>query len=707
MISPAQERTVRFGLFEVDLVTSELFKVGRKVELERQPFVVLTLLLKARGELVTRNELQTALWPDGSFVDFNQGLNVAVKKLRDALGDSSENPRFIETLSRRGYRFIAPADWAQRTKTDEVSQPEAERRSLWPWIWAAVSLALVAAVLFYWRTHSSVSSDIANLELSPTPLTSYPGFERSPALSPDGKQVAFSWDGERQDNPDIYVKLLHMGNPVRLTTDPRSDEMPVWAPDGRRIAFVRTEKPPRRAATIRVIPAFGGPERELVELAPGECYTYGTLSWSPDGDWLAFADKGKPDDPFALYMLSLQTGEKRKITSVDPGLYGDAVPAFSPDGLSLAFARLTDYSVGDVFVMPLTGGQPRQLTRDHAGIFGLSWTADGTHLVFSSDRTGDARLWRIATSGGTPTPLLGISGSDITRGVSVRGDRLIFAREISDENIWRIRIQGARMIGPPKQLISSTRDDMNPQPSPDGKRIAFVSNRSGSLEIWASDSDGLNPMQLTSIGHGTNAWPTWSPDGAFLAFNSNISGDWEIYIVDSQGGKPRTLTTGASADSAPSWSPNGKWIYYQSNRSGTFQIWRIPARGGVALQVTKRGGSRPAVTADGKLVYYARADGIWRVPADGGEETLVLGGVPEPDAGHWVAANGGLYFLARTGTRATLDFLNLKTNRISPIMPVEKSWDVSALAVSPDGRSLLFDQIDQSGSDLMFVENFR
>jgi Tol biopolymer transport system component/DNA-binding winged helix-turn-helix (wHTH) protein len=705
MVTAAQQRTVRFGRFEVDLFTAELFKAGRKVDLERQPFLVLALLLKRRGELVTRDELRAALWPDGSFVDFNQGLNVAVKKLRDALGDSSENPRFIETLSRRGYRFIAPIDWVQDKTADQVSQPEATQQSLSPWMWAGAMLALATAILLYWRVGSSRSSDTANLELRPTPLTSYPGFERSPALSPDGRQVAFSWDGEGQNNSHIYLKLLDTANPVRLTKDPASDDMPTWAPDGRKIAFVRTEK--SRRSAIRVIPALGGPEREVAELAPGECYTYGTLSWSPDGEWLAFADKDKPIDPFTLYMVSVATGEKRKITYVNKDLYGDALPAFSPDGHSLAFVRLKDYSVGDIYLRSLGGGQVRPLTHDGAGVFGLSWTADSKDLVFSSDRAGDARLWRIASSGGTPQPLLGISGPDAARGVSVRGHTLVFGRESSDQNIWRLPVQGPKMTGPPKQLSVSTRDDMNPQPSPDGKRIAFSSNRSGSLEIWVSDSDGLNPMQVTSIGRGTNVWATWSPDGRFLAFNSNISGNWGIYVVDSRGGRPRALTTRASEDAAPSWSRDGRWIYYQSNRSGTLQIWRISPQGGTPLQVTKSGGSRPAVSGDNKFIYYARSGGIWRVPADGGEEISVLSGIPDAEAGHWVAANGGLYFLGHQDSRAVLNFMNFKTRRISPIMLVEKPWDVSALAVSPDGRSLLYDQIDQSGSDLMFVEKFR
>ena len=137
------------------------------------------------------------------------------------------------------------------------------------------------------------------------------------------------------------------------------------------------------------------------------------------------------------------------------------------------------------------------------------------------------------------------------------------------------------------------------------------------------------------------------------------------------------------------------------------QLWRIPSQGGAPTQVTSRGGLRPAVSQDGKAIYYARGDEIWCVPADGGEEMLVLTGVAGAEFAHWAPANGGLYFRAREDTPATLNFMNFKDGRITPIMRIEKAWDVGAIAVSPDGRYLLFNQIDQSGGDLMGVENFR
>jgi Tol biopolymer transport system component len=493
---------------------------------------------------------------------------------------------------------------------------------------------------------------------------------------------------------------------TRLTTDRAEDDAPAWSPDGRKIAFVRTNRssPPRSA--IYVVPAAGGPERRVAELMPSECYPFGTLSWSRDGQWLAFSDKTSHDGPFALYMISLETGEQRKLTSVNPGLYGDAVPAFSPDGLSLAFVRLSTSSIGELYVVSRIGGQPRRLTNDAAGVFGLAWNRASTELVFCSGRSGEARLWRIAASGGTPQPLTGISGSDLCTGVSQAGNRLVFAHPISDQNIWRVGIEGAKMIRPPEQLISSTRDDTNPQPSPDGTRVAFSSNRSGAMELWVSDSDGKRQIQLTNFGKGVSSWPTWSPDGNFIAFNSDTTGHLNIFAIDAQGGSPRRLTTDAE-NAAPSWSRDGRWIYYISNRTGTLQIWKIAPRGGVPIQVTKGGGSWPAVSPDGKLVYYARGEEIWRVPADGGDEVRALGDVPEAGSAHWVPAKGGIYFRTQKGANAVLRFFDFSTSRTADVMPVTKPWDVSALAASSDGRWLLFDQIDQSGSDLMLIENLR
>ncbi len=175
-------------------------------------------------------------------------------------------------------------------------------------------------------------------------------------------------------------------------------------------------------------------------------------------------------------------------------------------------------------------------------------------------------------------------------------------------------------------LISSTRDDSNPQYSPDGRRIAFASNRSGAWEIWVCNRDGSGPVRLTNFGTGVSAWPSWSPDGKRITFNSNGigKGTYQLFTLSAQGRPAHQLTTEPGDNSSPSWSTDG-WIYFQSDRDGEMQIWKIPETGGAAVRVTKHGGRIPAATSDGKFVSTRRA-------------RMRCGALPRPEEPRWNAA---------------------------------------------------------------------
>lgn len=258
--TPVSPNAIRFGLFEADLSAGELRKRGRKIPLQDQPFRVLTLLLQRPGELVSRQEFQSALWPGDTFVEFDEGLNKAIQKLRQALDDSSDNPRFIETLPRKGYRFIAPVD-GSTTIPPAAAPVKRPGTNLLPWmLFAIVSVALLVLVGTYFR----VLRPVARPMQKTVPLTRYPGRQVTPAFSPDGKQVAFAWDGENGENLDIYVKLVDAGEPLRLTTNPAPEYTPAWSPDGRYIAFCRELSDHDE---ILMIPSLGGAERKLGESA--------------------------------------------------------------------------------------------------------------------------------------------------------------------------------------------------------------------------------------------------------------------------------------------------------------------------------------------------------------------------------------------------------------------------------------------------------
>ena len=718
---PATPTSVRFGIFEVDLAAAELRKRGRKVALQEQPFQVLALLLEHAGEVVTREELQIALWPADTFVEFDQGVNTAIKKIRQALGDSAENPRFVETLPRKGYRFIAPV------APIEAAVPAPRRRS--PWILAVLGFVAILAAAAGW-----VIGRVPPQEgpVTPVPLTSYPGQELHPSFSPDGNRVAFAWNGEARDNFDIYVKQIGTERPLRLTTDPAKDFGPAWSPDGRFIAFGRLLA--LLKAGIFVIPAIGGPERKVAETTPPREGLAGPfLAWSPDSKLLVISERAGPETasfspnlpgaygthPFSLFLLSVDTGEKRRLTFPSSGSMADAGPAFSPDGRSLAFVRDSALGVSDVYVLALSSdlhpaGEPHRLTSWNRFVTSPAWTPDGSEIIAASGNRRTCHLWRLPVSGSAPPRVLEFAGDHADFAAVSRTGRLAYSESSLDSNIWRAELSGAAgTSGRPERFIASTRLDSFPQYSPDGKRILYLSDRGGSLEVWVSNQDGSNPMQVTSMNGPAVGAPHWSPDGENIIFDSNRAGRWDVYVISAAGGAPKRLTDHPADDACGSWSRDGRWIYFMSTRSGDPQIWKMPAGGGPAVQMTKRGGYVGIESPDGKFLYYSvRAGegerngmgGLMRMPVDGGEAVPVLASVTFYN---FAVVRDGIYFIPRADAdgQHSVHFLSFTTGRSRPVVALTGAV-VPGLSVSPDGRTILFSQIDERRSDLMLVENF-
>lgn len=234
----------QFGIFELNPHTRELRKLGVKLKLQGQPLQILVLLLEHPGEIVTREEIQKWLWPLDTYVDFDKAINSAMRKLRDALGDSADNPRFIETVARRGYRFIAPVlrpvavgrDQAITGTSKEQIEPAVPKDHFrWAVPAAIAGMALAGIGLGVWIAKNKATQPPA----PPAPLTSYAGFQLFPSFSPDGTRVAFSWGDPGKQPSNIYVKMIGPGQPLRLTRNPSGDFAPVWSPDGRFIAFLR------------------------------------------------------------------------------------------------------------------------------------------------------------------------------------------------------------------------------------------------------------------------------------------------------------------------------------------------------------------------------------------------------------------------------------------------------------------------------------
>lgn len=568
-----------------------------------------------------------------------------------------------------------------------------------------VALSALAYGLYVWRGRPSMRTSAFKI----APFTSFPGNKGQPAFSRDGKQLAFSWNGDQEKNFDVYVKLINEGSPLRLTTDPLPDLSPTWSPDGAHIAFIRVAPGQR---TLITIPTLGGAERKLFASPDVR-----DPDWSPDGKYVAVADSETAGDLPSIYLISSEDGARKRLTQTPAQFNGDRNPKFSPDGNWVAFIRSSNFAVEDVYIIPSSGGEPRRLTNDGRELSGLDWTADGREIVFSSKRGGGYGLWRISIDGGPPEPLPGAGDNARQPTVSRQGNYLAYLFDGSDANIWRAPGPNAKnKTLAPRKLIESTRNEGSPRYSPDGKEIAFASDRTGGTEVWVCDSEGHNPVQLTNFGGHAGA-ARWSPDGKAIVLDARPEGSSDIYVVGADGGAPRRVTNEPSADILPVWSRDGRWIYFGSDRSGDWKIWRVPAAGGTAEPITKDVGYGP-LEADDRFVYYTRSSGVtakganepgvWRVPLDGGEEVRIIDrGLPGTLS---VISDGIANFSAQSQPNPTIDFYSFATGKWTTLLSIERANAIGfagRLALSPDGQWVIYSRTDQTVNDIMLVENFR
>ena len=727
----------RFGVFELDVCRGELRKYGVRIKLQQQPLQILALLLERPGDLVTREEITKRLWPDDTYGAFDSAINSSIRKLREALGDTVENPRFLQTHSRRGYRFIAPVSNqsplasasgdglgnAQARAGKQVTSTKPFRLLSWPMAVTISGFCVIGVALLFWFHRSRLDTGTGGELLTAVPFTSYPGYQVLPAFSPDGSRVAFSWQKLGTSQPEVYLKLMGAGEPVQVSA--KGGFGPVWSPDGRFLAYLRPinavadEESPLTHAAIVVTPALAGHEREVTRISGflGDISRFGwsipapLIAWSANGHWLLTLDQGTGGaEPLAMVRVSVDAGEKRPLTLPSSIGWNHGGLALSPDGKRLAFTEDSGFWARDIYVVPVSNdfsfmAKPKRITFDRKAIAGLAWSGDSKHLIFSSHRSGKLQLWKIAAEPGSVPIRLGLTDDQVTDlAVSHDGRHLLYAHDRDDQNIWRVSLKDGR-LSRASSFIASTRRDTQARYSRDGKRIAFESNRSGNEEVWVCNADGSHPVQLTDLGNAWAGAPSWSPDGKQIAFAANAAGEWDIYTVNSDGGKPRRLTYAGADESWPIWSRDGHWMYYFSNRSKKRQIWKIRVSGGPEVQVTTQGGLWSNDSVDGKHLYYVNETGLWKMPISGGSEVNIA------RSSSFVPAEEGLFFVDAQkdkdlSTSFPLSLLNFKTQerRIVGTLPGPLGWNIE---ISPDSHSILYAKFDHSGSELMLVDNFR
>jgi Tol biopolymer transport system component/DNA-binding winged helix-turn-helix (wHTH) protein len=736
-VQTPSDTAYQFGQFEVNPASGELFKNGKRVRLQEQPFRLLVVLLENAGEVVTREDLRSRIWKEDTFVDFDGSLRVAVRKLREALDDDAEKPRFVETIPRRGYRFIAPEIFTESAhgigelgaspSSAETAAPDEGRigaplvhRSNWSrrWMLASVLLLIVVAgIAIAFRTFRQQRPQEQGA-LTVIPFTASPGVATSPAFSPDGSRIAFAWNGDPKGAAkgfDLYVKALGSETLLRLTQHPSESISPTWSPDGTQIAFQRLAG---ADSGIFVVPALGGPERKLrptrmptTNFNFFSWHNFTLISWSPDDKWIAFVD-GAPGEELTsharIYLLSTETLETKQVP-ISPKCVGEGLPAFSHNGEYLAYwCFLGENGEAVLYSLPVRGGQPKTISPSRASPRGLTWSADDERLIYSLNSLGSGlanELSEVTVANGSTKRLAFAGGAELPT-VSPKGDKLAYSSLSTSVSIWRRDL--LHLESPAVELIPSSRAQFDAQYSPDGKRIAFASHRSGIQGVWISADDGSNLVQISNP-HADSGSPQWSPDGKKIAFDSRPRDRWEIYVADVAEGKPRKLVTNISDVVRPHWSRDEKWLYFTAREPGRMGVYRCPPSGGDAVLVAKGiDAINPREALDGKTVYFAsdhdkstlRKVSLLALPGTASE----VDGLPRVShGGVWALSTGGIYFVPAEAPRS-LRYFDFATRQIRPIFEVDKDFG-SGLSVSPDGRWISYSLVDVN-SDIMLVDHF-
>ncbi|HSO75372.1 MAG TPA: winged helix-turn-helix domain-containing protein [Blastocatellia bacterium] len=643
----------RFDDVVVDCDRLRIEKDGQPRKLTPRAFDVLVYLVEHRGRVTEKQELFDNVWKE-QFVTDN-ALTRIIKEIRQVIGDDADAPRYIETVPKRGYRFIAnlSAQALAEQETRSAEAPDAEhvqiasaelqkpaetkgqphkasevgavrglsKSAMLAGAIAAFAVALIALII--WRTQPKQATPEAAASLMTTQITTWPGLDNFPTLSPDGNSIAYSSD--HNSSFEIYSKQLTAGaREIQLTSDGQQNFQPAWSPDGKLIAYYS-----KKRGGIWIVPASGGTAKQLTEFGSRP-------RWSVDGATVVFQSFASTDlgantrdamPPSTIWVVPSQGGDPTPVTQVGTPPGGHGSPSWSPDGKRIVFTA-SDFLSGGLWSVSPTGEELRQL--DKSLCFDPVWSPDGETIYYARAFA----LWKIRvspTSGETAgEPGLVVSTAPLQirhLTISADGKRIAYSQLSNDSNLWSVPVSKSTNLatGLPAPLTRNTNSrNLFPLFSPDGGKIAFYFRHSGvQTTISTIDADGRNQVNLTA-GTTASISSGWFPEGDQVAFLTNKEGRSTLWSVSLKSGRERLLLEIDQGASYARLSPDGKEIAISSKGAGATNVWTIQLDGGQAKQITFDDELMgfPCWSPDGKLLAFQIERGddhhIAIVPKDGG-----------------------------------------------------------------------------------------
>jgi Tol biopolymer transport system component/DNA-binding winged helix-turn-helix (wHTH) protein len=644
------------GEIRVDVGRLAASRAGTPIPLEPKAFDVLVHLIEHRDRVVTKDELLDAIWT-GTFVTPNV-LTRAVAQIRKGLGDESQDARYIETLAKRGYRFIAPVTIVPSKSVDPPDAPIAasatsiERRWIWAGALALASIGVVAALALVNRPPAAADREIVTGDLALTRLTNRRGYTATPALSPDGRSIVYASDVT--GSLELYLMSLAPGSAeVPLTRDGGHNMQPAWSPDGQWIAFHS-----RRRGGVWIVPSSGGVPQQVVEFGSDP-------AWSPDSSTIVFtSDAGGLAGQSSLWTIRRDGSDRRQLTSIGTPTGGHRSPAWSHDGKLIAFVVTRGGWQINIRTLNLATKEQSLIDTSMNGADPVFAPGDRALLWGGTTQAGNGRVFRHAIDaagkpvGETETVLPMEAG--IVEGLTLSANgTLAFAARTLDANLWSTDVGSDGKGGEPVRLTDDVSRNTHPDYAPDG-RVAYMQTSIGALpSVWIMRDDG---RERTPVVTGTGASdPQWDfPNGRLLVQRGTTETGWKLSWVDlasrrqtlalelrkdimlprlSPDGKrlayhrieengalsvwtsgfdgvETKVATDAEAVSYPAWSPDGTSLAVEIKRGDSTHIGWVPASGGPVVQLTREfGQSWPHTWApdNDRIAFAGQRQGVWNV----------------------------------------------------------------------------------------------
>ncbi len=727
--------TLRFGLFEVDLKSGELRRNGSRVRLQDQPRQILLTLLERPGEVVTRDELRARLWPDDTFVDFEHSINTAVRRLRDALDDSAENPRFVETVARRGYRFLAPVSGVLAISAiAEVPKHRDPPERRW-WILGVVAFALLFGVVVGWHAAHSAASRAG--EIRERRLTSNAAEQpvTDGVISPDGRYLVFT------DSSGFYLRQVDTGEthslnlPAGFNPRPRS-----WFPDGTHLLATWVGDA-RAAESIWEISLLGGAPRKLV--ADG--------AWpalSPDGSTIAYLASAIQFKDIALnkeiWLVRANGEDPHKLIGAGDDVFGP--PVWSPDGKRLAYMRgkfaagmpwircqveILNIATGEKNVLLSTTGLGPMIAWSRLGPT-IAWTPDG-RMIYSLEEAipnqTDSNLWALRVDGdgralGSATRLTRGTGEASTLSVTSDGKRLAFFRQAVEPDVYVLDLEAnGTKLSVPRRLTLDERADYPYTWTPDSKAVIFTSDRNGTFSIFRQGIHDSEPEMLVP-GPDATTVPRLSPDGGSVIYivtpssGATAGATSRLMRVSLSGGPPKMILQGAGISNQQCARLPSTVCILSRFDPGQERFFYFDPEKGLGAEITKaeiRSSNAYdfnwSLSPDGRMLAVAKREGALDLPAirilplgEGEEKTIPLLGWTGLGSVDWAADSKSLWATgpANGGGKS---LVNVALNGKVRSMLTEKEMTLGWAIPSPDGKRLAVWKA-HGDSNVWMLENF-